>query len=253
MPPDYPLPWTVLAGLVLAGLSGRKRSFSQDARSCIDLLRPPLQVYGTEYLSPTGPCLVTINHYARPGFGAWWLALAVGAVVPAEMRWIVTDAWTYPDPLRSHLFTPLTRWAFRRLAVVYDFISMPPMPPRPQDVSARSQSVRQVLNYARKADCPVIGLAPEGRDTPGGQLGQPPPGVGRFIQHLAERGLRILPVGAYEEDSCFCLRFGPLYNLLSPDNLTADGRDRFVAQTVMSHIARLIPSHLQGDSAYNNS
>jgi hypothetical protein len=79
---------------------------------------------------------LTINHYARPGFHAWWLALALSAVVPTDVHWIMTAAWTYSDGFRARTVTPLSRWLFGRIAQVYGFTSMPPMPPDPKDVVA---------------------------------------------------------------------------------------------------------------------
>lgn len=251
MPPRYPLPWRVLGDLVCAALPGRRRTFSADARACMALLQPPAQITGIENIPQTGPYLLTINHYTRPGFGAWWLALAASAALTAEVHWVVTGAWTYPDPLRERLFSPATRWAFQRMAAVYGFTSMPPMPPRAEDTLARARAVRQALAYARRTPQAVIGLAPEGQDFPGGVLGQPPPGVGRFILHLAGMGLRILPVGAFEDGERFCLRFGAAYVLEIPTGFTADERDRLVSRAVMGQIARLLPVSLQGSFAYN--
>ena len=206
-----------------------------------------MQVYGIENIPETGPYLVTINHYTRPGFGSWWLALGVSSVLDVEVQWIVAEAWTYPDPLRSRLLTPVTRWMFRRMARVYGFTSMPPMPPRSQDAQARAQAVRRVLEVARRGQRPVIGIAPEGQDFSGERLGSPPPGVGRFIGHLAQAGLRILPVGVYEDGDAFCLHFGSSFALDIPDGLSAAERDHQVSQEVMSQIAILLPDTLSSE------
>lgn len=172
--PRYGLPYRTFAQLLFAALGGAKndnvRSFHEDARSFVACLRPPLQVDGREHVPQRGPCVLTINHYARPGFQAGWLAVAVSAVVPVEAHWIMTDAWTYPDPLRQHVVTPTTRWFFRRLARVYGFTAMPPMPPDPRDTIARAAAVRSVLSYARRTKEPVIAFAPEGADSPDGTL-----------------------------------------------------------------------------------
>lgn len=241
-----PIPWKVVAPLILAALLGKKRPFHKDAQACIGLLQPPLQVFGTENIPPTGPYLLTINHYTRPGLDAWWMALAASSALPVEIHWITAEAWAYTDPLRSLLFTPVTRWAFRRVEAVYGFTPMPPIPPRPHETLARARAVRQALEYARRTPQAVIGLAPEGGDSPGAVLGTPPSGVGRFISHLAEQGLHILPVGVYEAGGCFCLRFGLLYDLELVSDLARDKRDRLVSWIVMSHIARLLPQRLQG-------
>ncbi len=185
---------------------------------------------------------MTTNHYTRPGLRAWWLALAVSAAVPAEIHWLITSAWTYPDRLRSTTITPVSRWVLARLARIYGFTNMPPMPPDPQDVLKRAEAVRRVLKAARQSERPLIGLAPEGGDfaTPG-RLTDPPPGAGRFILHLCALGLEIAPVGIFEEADCLCLRFGPRYRPDALPGLPASARDRTASQQVMQRIAESNP------------
>lgn len=236
-----------MAWAAVAGSGGaRRRSFRSDARAFVSRLRPPLRVLGRAHVLRDGPALLTINHYARPGFQAYWLALAVSATVPVDVYWSMTAAWTYPDWLRAHTVTPLTRWLFRRLARAYGFTTMPPMPPDPRDVVARAEAVRRVLAYARLTLRPVIGLAPEGADAPGGVLAAPPPGVGRFMLHLAQRGMPVVPVAGFESEGAFCLRFGPCYPLQVPSGTPAPMRDAQASQIVMQHIAALLPARLRG-------
>jgi len=181
---------------------------------------------------------------------AWWLVLAASACVPAEIHWIMTSAWTFPDELRLRLVTPVTRFLFRRMAQVYGFTSMPPMPPAPQDVEERARAVRRVLAYARRVECPVIGLAPEGRDAPHEQPGvliEPPPGMGRFVLQLARLGLPISPVGVYEEAGNLCIRFGELYELDISQGKNAEQRDGQASQAIMLRIATLLPPELRGN------
>jgi hypothetical protein len=203
-----------------------------------------MRTLGSENIPACGPCLVTVNHYARPGFRAWWVALGISALLPFEVHWLVTAAWTYPDPLRRRTLTPATRWVLRRIAARYDFTSMPPMPPDPADVRARAEAVRRVLRFARSHPCPVIGLAPEGMDPADGRLGRPPPGAGRFIALLSGLGLPILPVGVCETQDRFCLHFGRLYRLELPAGLSPDDQDRVISRQVMGQIARLLPPEL---------
>jgi hypothetical protein len=210
-------------------------------------MNPPPRIYGEAFIPSAGPFLVTINHYTRPGFYAWWLALVVSAALPMEVHWIVTAAWTYKDPLRSHLVTPLTRWAFRRVAGVYGFTAMPPMPPDPREVRERAWAVRRILAYARSLDTAVLGLAPEGRDTKDGKLCMPPQGLGRFVQHLVDLGMSILPAGVYEQGDHFCVRFGPVYTPGATPGLSPESRDRAISQLVMERIACQLPKELRGE------
>ena len=102
--------------LLIASLRGERRSFAEDSRLCLEKLPAPLEVLGKDHIPQTGPCLVTVNHYARSGFGAWWLAFAVSAALPIEVHWVFTAEWTYQDYLRRRLITPATRWIFEKLA-----------------------------------------------------------------------------------------------------------------------------------------
>ena len=247
MYPKYILPRSLVFRLALAVVLRRRRSFRADAQTCLAALRPPLRVEGCEHVPEAGPCLLTVNHYSRPGFNAWWLALAISAVASYDVHWAITAALTYPDPVRAHVYTPASRWLLRRLALVYGFTTLPAMPPNPAEVAERAQAVRRVLAWAQQTPQPVIGLAPEGRDTRGGELEWPAPGAGRFIFHLARLGLQIVPIGACEADGLFCLRFGAPYRLGLERDLTPDQRDRRASEIVMQHLAAELPQRLQGD------
>ena len=247
MYPRYTLPPALVGRVALAVVTGRPRSFRADARLALAGLRPPLVVLGGENLPRSGPCLLTVNHYYRPGFQAWWIALGLSSIVAGDVHWVMTSAWTYTDPLGKLVFAPAMRWLLRRLARVYGFTTMPPMPPSPGEVEERARAVRQVLAWARRTPQPVIGLAPEGGDAPEGVMQWPPSGAGRFISHLAGMGLRLVPVGAYESEEGLCLRVGAPFALdLAPD-APPDARDRQVSQQVMRRIAALLPPALQGE------
>jgi hypothetical protein len=242
----YPTLWKNAFTVLLAALRLQERSFRADARTWVEALCPPLQVWGHEHIPSSGPALLTVNHYSRPGFHAWWITLAISAAVPAEVHWVMTAAWTFTGQPIARPLTPLSRWFFRRIAFVYHFTPMPPMPPSPSETEARAQAVRRVLNYARTTAQPLIGLSPEGQDMAGGRLGWPPPGVGRFVSHLARLGYPIVPVGVYEDGDRLCLRFGPAYHLALPFQLDAAERDRRASLLVMQAIARQLPPHLHG-------
>jgi hypothetical protein len=244
MYPRYALPAGLIGRVALAVLAGQRRAFRADAQRALAGLRPPLVVLGSENLPAAGPCLLTINHYHRPGFPAWWLALALSSVAACEIHWIMTSAWTYTDPLGRWVLAPAMRRLLGRLAQVYGFT---PMPPEATEVEGRARAVRQVLHWARRAPRPVIGLAPEGRDAPGGVLQRPPPGTGRFICHLAGMGLRLTPVGAYEAEGALCLRVGAAYRLEPAIAASPEQRDRQTSELVMRRVAGLLPAALRGE------
>jgi hypothetical protein len=245
--PSYPIPLRDILSLGIDMLSGASRSFRGDALQRIAGLRPELRILGREHIPQAGPRLITLNHYHRPGFDAWWLAFALAAAVPAEIHFGITDELTYPGKWYGFLGRPVTHWLLLRLARVYGFTAMPPMPPRPQDVERRAAAVRRMLAFARSHPQALLALAPEGGDRPDGAAVMPPPGAGRFIEHLARLGFPLQPAGIFEQEGRLCLHFGPPYALALPPGLGADERDRAAARQVMEHIAALLPERLRGE------
>jgi len=210
-------------------------------------LRPGLLIQGQEFIPAHGPCVITFNHYYRPGFQALWLALAVAACVELEMHWVITSELTYPGKWFGFIGRPLSRWVLRRLSNLYSFTSMPPMPPRLQDSESRAVSIRQVLSHIKHNEKPILGLAPEGRDNLEGILCMPAPGVGRFGLLLASSGLSFVPVGAFESEGKLCLQFGPGYDLQVPVGLSRSEKDQQAARIIMENIANLLPTPLRGE------
>ncbi len=244
--PAYSYPLFAVGGLALSILSGRGRSFRRDSLACVRRLTPPLQVHGSNRVPQQGPCLVVFNHYYRPGFPAWWMALALAATIPQDVHFVMTSELTFPGKWYAPIGMAASRWLLRRLARVYGFTTMPPMPPRPRDVAARAHSVRQVLAFVRANSRAILALAPEGGDQPGGVLNWPPPSAGRFLTLLAAFGFPFAPVGIYEADGCLHLSFGHQRPLPCATMLASDAKDRYVAEQVMRAIAQQLPAHLQG-------
>src|SRR5574341_20513 len=144
--PEYSYPPRLIAGLVRDAILSRPRLFQDDARAAVSRLEPPLRVLCQENIPARGPCVITVNHYYRPGFAAQWFALAISAFVPQDVHWIITGELTFPGKWYAPLGMPLSRFILSRGARVYGFSTMPPMPPRRRDVEARARSVRAVLD-----------------------------------------------------------------------------------------------------------
>lgn len=245
--PSYSYPARLALGLIANVLFDGRRSFRRDGQACTHQMNPPLRVIGTDNIPQNGPCLVTFNHYYRPGFSAWWMALAIASLVPVEMHWVMTGELTFPGKWYAPLGMAGSHWLLKRFANIYGFTTMPPMPPRPKDLQARARSVRRALVFAKTHPRAILGLAPEGGDQPGGLVNWPPAGAGRFVLLLAEQDFPILPVGCFEEAGEFCLRFGSSYQLQVPHSLSPAERDCQAARTVMSAIAAQLPPRLRGE------
>jgi hypothetical protein len=245
--PHYSFPPRTVTGLLRDLTLARRRSFRTDALACLGRLNPSLRVFGEENIPQTGPCVVTFNHYYRPEFSAIWMPISIAALVPVEMHFVMTGELTYPGKLYAPLGMFLSKMVLQRAAHVYGFTTMPPMPPREKDVEARAESVRKVLEVARRQKNVIIGLAPEGGDQPAGRLKMPASGAGRFALLLSAAGLGFIPAGIFEADGALCLRFGAAYELAVPRGLSADEKDRAAARIMMGNIASLLPPHLRGE------
>ncbi len=247
--PQYSYPREVIVGLVRDILLNRPRSFREDARAAIAQLDPPLNLLGAENLPRAGACVLTVNHYFRPGFNAWWFALALSAVLPGNIHWIMTGELTFPHKWYAPVGMAVSRLILKKIAHTYGFTTMPPMPPRPGDVEARAASIRAVLEHSRSDPDLILGLAPEGGDQPGGLLTLPTSGAGRFALLLAASGRKFVPVGAFEADGRFCLHFGQAYDLEIQERLSSEAKDQTAARIMMNKIAPLIPAPLRGEFA----
>jgi 1-acyl-sn-glycerol-3-phosphate acyltransferase len=243
----YQLPTDYYFKLGIALILKRKRSLQRDARHALQNPAPPLELRGAEHIPAGGRYLVTVNHYTAQGHNVLWSAIAISAVIPSEVHWVMTNAWTFPGKPLHNFLRRASELFFARLAAIYDISLTPPMPPDPREQVARALSIRHLLAFARQAPEAVIGFAPEGRDFPGNILGWPPYGAGRLMLELARLGYRILPAGVNKENDVLILRFGPPYKLKVPEELLKDEQDRRSSRQVMAHIASLLPPHLQGD------
>jgi len=247
--PIYSYPSHAFTGIIRDTILLRHRVFQEDALACISRLIPPLRVIGKENIPANGAYVIIPNHYYRPGFNAWWLALAISSVTASNVHWIITGELTYPGKWYAPLGMFISRFILKRGARVYGFTTMPPMPPRPRDVAARAVSVRAVLDYVRQTKEPVVGFAPEGGDQIGGRLTMPASGAGRFGLLLSAQDLRFVPVGVYETDGEFYLHFGEAYELSIPSDLSLDEKDIQAARIMMEHISVLLPLNLRGEFA----
>jgi hypothetical protein len=242
--PDYAFPWRLLVDASVSLLCGSDRSVAADATRAVAGLGRRLFVAGDMNIPRRGPFAVVCNHYSRPGFGAWWIAIALSGAVARQravganrdITWVMTEAWTFPDSrCKRRLLTPVSRRLFRRIAAIYGFVPMPAMPPDPSETAARATAVRRVVGLAKRAGetGAIIGLAPVGMDTEG-PVGTPPPGSGRFLGLLVEAGLAFIPAGVVEARGRLCVSFGEPFMPAVP--VARRERDHAVAQQVMAAI-----------------
>lgn len=252
--PRYIIPRSLVLSIATSVLLGGKRSLGTDALRLAQAFTPSPCADNIDWIPRSGAFVLVTNHYYKLGYRVWWGIAWISAVVAqcrpnaTEMIWLMANRWTYTNPLQNYLVTPLTHAAFTRLARTYGFVSTPPMPRQDKYTEEGVQSVRHVLSLLSRPESerPPIGIAPEGRDSSDGSLIEPPPGTGRFLLHMTQGGLNVLPVGIMEQEGALTARFGPPFPLRIASHLSKQERDRQASTKVMVSIGKLLPSELWG-------
>jgi hypothetical protein len=251
----YHLPSGPMASVVLSGLLGRRRDPVDDASRFLAPPCPPPCALGLDNVPPQGPCLMVINHYARPGLDAWWPAIlatwGLGQARPeASIRWLMVSEWAWPTWQYRYIITPATRWAFGRLARLYALILTPPVLNHDYSSIQGAAAVRRFLALARESASrgDMLAMAPEGREGHLGALTSLPPGTGRFLLLLARAGLPFLPGGIAEDPpGKLVLRFGSTFHLQQSPQGGKSAADEWAAGQVMGRLAALLPPGLRGE------
>jgi hypothetical protein len=190
--------------------------------------------------------LYCVNHFSAPGFSALWIAIALSAALPEQIHWSMTSAWTFSGHPLRRILRFLSERILAMIAEVYDFTLMPPMPKEEADSSNRSLALRELFQLARANPEMSFAFAPEGRDFPGGVLGEPAEGFGRFIYEFSQLGFLVLPVGVFEGEDALILNIGEPVALIAEKNIDNHQLDEKINLKIMSAIALLLPSQLRG-------
>jgi 1-acyl-sn-glycerol-3-phosphate acyltransferase len=251
----YHLPPGPMSRVLLSMLVGRRRNALADASRFLAPPCPPPRAIGMENVPAQGPSLMVMNHYARPGLDAWWPAIVatwgLGQARPgAAIHWLMVSEWAWPTWQYRYIITPVTRWAFGRLARLYDLILTPPVLNHDYSSAQGAAAVRRFLALARETASRghLLAMAPEGREGPLGALTSLPPGAGRFLLLLARGGLPFLPAGVSEDPpGHLVVRFGPIFHLAQPPQAGKPGADDWAAGQVMGRLAALLPPRLWGE------
>jgi hypothetical protein len=216
----YPLYPSIIPGglwALINRLSGRQLRFGAYSRRLVERVSPPAECLGADNIPPGGGYVVTVNHYAREGFSSAWIAIGVSAFLPAEVTWVMTQEWVFQGHPLAWLLRPAMRIVLASLQKAFGFLPMPPIIAGYSEVAQRSAAVRRVIEHVRRHPQAVIGISPEGRDSPTSGMGDLPSGVGKFILHLNRMGLRILPAAITEHNGRLRVSFGAAYDLALPD------------------------------------
>jgi len=235
----------------LRALLGRPASLSRTCALMMQDAPVPPRILNAHHIPSTGDFILVMNHYDRPGLGAWWIgALAVTAIAqrrtdPREIRGVMAREWWYPKGWRRRIKQPLTRWAFGQLAKTYGILTLPPVIEEYKGTGAIA--VRRVLALTRGETPQLVGMAPEGRTGENLALCNPPEGAGLFLLLLSHNKIPFLPAGGFEDDeNRLTVNFGAPFMLDVPNTLPRAERDREAAKQVMVQIGKLLPERMWG-------
>ena len=248
--PRYRMPNPVLMRLGLAMVFSERLSLTQDALAMERVLRPSSGVAGLEHVPASGPFVLAPNHWMRPGlwigFPGAMLCAALSRVRPDDppLHFVVTEA----DRLRLGPWrprNPLTVWAYRQVALVYDMVRMPD---DPHDTAARAVAVRETLRLVLpppQGQGKPVCIFPEGTAARAGALSDALPGVGSLCLRLARAGVPILPTAIWETyDGVLRALVGPPLDLSGPPGRAE--ADAWARQRLMRAVAARLPPAYRG-------
>jgi hypothetical protein len=240
-PPAYRFRPTFVVRFLASVALGRRRDAASDGREAFAGVRPRPRASGVEHVPATGPCVLVMNHYERPGMRVWWAAWLVLVVIAERrggesVRWLMTDRfygyrlWGVPIPERA------IGWFLRRVAATYGLLAVSRV-----DAGDRGALLRQARRLLHDEAC-VVGITPEAGNAAEDArvLVQPVEGSASAIRWLARAPgggrVPVVPVAVYDDpDGALVARFGaPLEEPV---------------EDVMAPVARLLPEGLCGPYA----
>jgi hypothetical protein len=235
-------------------LCGIRSSLSADAALLLSGAHPSPRILAPENIPAAPPFVLTINHYDRPGLGAWWSAAILATAIAArrtrelrEIRLAMAREWWYPGGFGKFVKQPLTRWFFGQIGKTYGTILLPPALDSGQFRGEGTLAIRGALALTRGENPALVGIAPEGHTGAEFALRRPPPGAGLFLHLLTHDQIPILPAGIFEDDNqALTVRFGAPFDLRLPRDLPRDERDTAAARQVMVAIGKLLPERMWG-------
>lgn len=250
----YPYPFPQLVLPALRVVLGRSSSISRDASLMVGGIRPAPRVLGADNIPAAAPFVLVMNHYDRPGLGAWWgLLVVVNAIAnrrthqPRDIHIAMTREWWYRRGFGRAFKQPVTRWFFKRLAMSYGMVLFPPIVGNGELRGEGTIGVRHALALTRADPPQMVGIAPEGRTGEYGALCRPPRGAGLFLMALSRKEIPLLPAGIFEdEERVLSVRFGEPFRLSVNRTLPRELQDDQAMCDVMVKIGMLLPERMWG-------
>jgi chlorobactene glucosyltransferase len=245
----YRLPRRWIMDMGRALLFKTPRSIVDDSALAVNALPRPPAVTGVEYIPPAGSFVLVANHYQRLDLWIGWSgALLIDAI--AGKRDIVMHFIT-TDRARIGRFTiPGTRWIIERVAAVWDLVLVTPPAIAHEHVEKPRYALLRILRRLKRTDgqAVCIALMPEGDEGGTSGLIEALPGTGRALHALSKLGFPLVPAGVWEGNGQLHACFGPSFSLVAtmPSGISSEALDMWARNTVMCHIAALLPPGLRG-------
>jgi hypothetical protein len=206
--PAYPSIVTTVLKVLGAGIFRSKRSLRADTLPLISRVTPGPKTLGIDNIPVSGGFLIVVNHYSRPGFNTAWNALSISAEIEKEITFIMSEEWAFEGNPLGFFLRPVMRGILSSITSVYSFLSMPSMMEGFSTPASRAAAVRRVIKFVQSHPDAVIGLSPEGQDSPAEGVGLAPDGGGKFMLRLNRMGFPLLPVVIAERSGRLVLHFG---------------------------------------------
>ncbi len=252
--PRYPYPLHLVVFPALRVLLGMPSSPCRDAAPLLAHVRPQPRVLNAHNIPPEAPFVLVVNHYDRPGLGAWWGIMTMFCAIserrtrePRAIRFCMAREWWYPGGLGRLVKQPFTRWFFGQIAKTYGVIRLPPVLDSGLYRGEAVAPIRHAIALTRGSNPQLVGLAIEGHTGPGLALCRPPRGAGLFLLLLTHERLPCLPVGLFEDEQhALTVNFGEPVSLSVPRNLAREERDQAAIRRIMVEIGKLLPQRMWG-------
>lgn len=238
---------------VIRVLFGVRSSLSHDAACLLEHYHPAPRVLNAHNIPADSPFLVVINHYDRPGLGAWWGIAPILTTIaarrtrePREVHFLMAREWHF-DGIICRIKQPLTRWLFGRFAKTYNCIGLPPALDWDKYRGQGAMAIRHALALTRRNPPELLGVSPEGNTGKDLGLCQPPHGAGLMLLLLTRDTIPLLPVGIFEDDEQIInVNFGKPFHIAVSRRLSKEQRDCEAARQVMIEIGKLLPERMWG-------
>lgn len=232
----------LLAKISLSILSGKKRSFTDDAEKVSKLLEPPT-IIGSGNVPTTGPVLIACNHpeTLELVLAAIRISEIIHRIRNSDIRWYLSENAPERDAsgLKKRIVVPLKSFIEKKFGETYTFIQVPTH--QKSNTIKRGKSALVVCEYLKSGG--IVAMTPEGDcSRKPDELNEFFTGVGAIAKRTESSNVVILPVGIRRDESG--KQIISFANPIDPKNYSDKYQVTNTVRTAISHIIckKSIPS-----------